>query len=228
MLKTSGRQEISLIDTATEVPFIATTEQTKIFGSSFAAIDTKIINASLKSGEPFRSGIYSYQIAKNLRPGFRKMLKTASLPQSPDSLLVWSITIQGGSLTHCLLGSNIDEVIDLVPSVVSPNVKIEKSSFRKTRDRGRKVGAAAKDKVRLHGCLIGLELLQSLEAAGVAHENVTKETVLEKPTLDALREKQVPPAVALMIVHACRFLAKKPRDDAGSRSDFPRLRLVFF
>jgi len=130
-----------------------------------------------------------------------------------------------------LLGNQQPELIELVCEVCPDELAPESTSLHDLRqDRGRKIGHAAKDKSQLRSGLLTLDVLQELERTGneLARDEVHKDRVLPKLTLEELRDQGIPPAIACLLIQFRRILPRKPKDDSESREKFVELLPALF
>ena len=143
-----------------------------------------------------------------------------------------SVTVQNYHQIVSFIGDNPSKLADAIEAHVPTTLEWARDTLVEgSRDRGRKVGHAAKDLAGLREATFGLEHLETLERSGEAeaYEAVCKEAVLPAPPkLEDLRAKGIPPTVVFGIVSCWRMLRQRPKRNPAFRLKYVRDLPPFF
>jgi hypothetical protein len=211
--------EITGSDRETGVGYRVSVRRGDVDTAAFSRIDPVVLQSSIEAGLPLSIGASLYRVERSFGPTFLHAVREAA--RVPAT----SATVQSNRQIVTVIGGEplptADALKDYVPTTLEwADDTLDEGS----REIGRKVGHAAKDLAGLREATFGLEHLQTLERSGEAeaYEAVRKQVIWPAPSLDALRAKDVPPAVAFGIVSCWRMLRQRPARNPASRLAFVR------
>lgn len=204
--------------------FVVTAERTRVYGAPFAGIPREAVLSRLGEGQPLLLGGEAYSILGSFRDRFAVLLeKCARDPEAYEE--AFSVTIEGRSGLLRLYAIEVGELTTHALRSLPADLAVIRraGSTRDGRERGRKVGGAAKDLAALRLLGVTLEDLRDLEASGneEALAAIDKDRVFPPIPLDELRTRGIPPAVAYLFTAIHRSFPRRPPPSSRGRSTSP-------
>lgn len=205
--------------------YVITVKRLQLFGAVFTSLADSDLRDLVDCGQPIRIEGNVYRIGFSFREAFLSVVRSAR-SASTQSLNVMSVTIQYPSGIVCHVSHDLKELQALAMSILPTDLTMDVDSVHGlSRDEGRKIGYAAKDKSQLRNQLITLNSLKNLEETGsaIAENAVTKDRVLPRKSVEQLRQEGIEPAIAYLLIHVRRILPAKPAPYCESRRQYVTL-----
>lgn len=217
-----GANDLIATDPTSDRVFLCSVRRDTLYGSPFLTLPSKGLLADIRDGRSFRLGAYEYHVAPKFRKPLAALIRQAKIdPKASVQAII--VTVQESHTVRCFLGNGPEELAEMMSGTMPPELLIKRTvSRRRSLEKGRKVGAAAKDKALLTQHALGLNELKKLELIGneEAFEAVSKEVILPVRDYEELRANEVPPAIAFLWITLRRRLPKRPQNDRKSRELF--------
>ena len=216
--------ELHCVDKQSASSLLISVDRVDLLESQFQQLERNAITRAVNKNERFEHNGFETLIASPLKKEFIDLLNPKCELKSVEVL---SFTVQRSIGVFRYHGENTQkggkQLAKLVCKHLPKSLQVE-AHKRDKRERGRKVGLAAKDKAALRIKSLNSRELKKLEEAGgqIAYEAVSKSVVTSKPTLEDLREKEVPPAIAFLVVKLWRMLSVRPFDGEEFRKIYMR------
>jgi len=228
LLEGSTRQEITLATVDGNVLLI-TAECHVIYCASFLQWEINDIKSAFHEDKPLRDHAESVYIAGSFQRSFLQHRRKADT-NSELAFEAKTLSIQSKLGLTRIIGRQATDIVSKAMSILPSRLSIAVETRVASKDRGRKIGRAAKDWAKLNSHVLTLDMLTEIESANsdAAERLVTKESIIPKPILSELQAKGVPPAVAAFIVYAFRVLAVRPQAFAECRRAYVETLPLFF